>query len=757
MAFTETWLNSSFNNHEYFTDHYQVFRSDNKPELSKKSRGGGVLLALGPNFTVIGQPTLYNTGVTDAVIVVTNFFHVILVFCCVYICPDSSLTEYEEFYNFCSSIICSIQKPDIKCIFFGDLNIPSLVNVQKTKTSCENSLELLNFLKLNNLSQQNTIVNKNGRLLDVVLSNVSLNVSHCSYPLVPEDAHHPSLDVACVLNVKRVFNILINDEPKFHYGKADFFKLYNVLGNTCFDEMYNTSDVNLACDNLYKLINNAMEESIPKTKRNFNPKFPIYYTQCIRRDIKEKQKLFKKLKTKNSKIKSRYHFLRKKIKYEIKIAFERYANECEISLRKDPKKVWDFTNSKLDKRNSFPNSMVFDGVSYSNPLTVADKFAEQFEKSYTTDDCCSDLVNLLLPSNTNNNNFLTNLITKDEVLASIRKLKSKSSCGPDRIPPFIVKGCAEHLASPLCYLFNLCLQRSVYPRMFKTSRVCPIYKKGDRHDGQNYRAVSILNVFSKCFEIILCDRLLSFVVSSIAPEQHGFVRGRSTVSNLTIFTSDILESFSKNYQVDTIYFDFTLAFDKVNHSLLLIKLLQNFDIPPYLSLLLKSYLLDRTQFVSYKNTKSKYFKVLSGIPQGSNLGPLLFCLFVNDIPKFVKNSKVLMYADDVKIYSEIKQEEDGENLQCDIDSLINWAELNKMTLNEKKCHVLSFTKRNGVHNSYILNGNKLNHCNKIKDLGLIIDSQLNYNDHVQDIVKSGNKIVGFLIRICHFLRTRIQF
>ena len=158
--------------------------------------------------------------------------------------------------------------------------------------------------------------------------------------------------------------------------------------------------------------------------------------------------------------------------------------------------------------------------------------------------------------------------------------------------------------------------------------------------------------------------------------------------------------------MDTIYFDFTLAFDKVNHSLLLIKLLQNFDIPPYLSLLLKSYLLDRTQFVSYKNTKSKHFKVLSGIPQGSNLGPLLFCLFVNDIPKFVKNSKVLMYADDVKIYSEIKQEEDGENLQCDIDSLINWAELNKMTLNEKKCHVLSFTKRNGVHNSYILNGNK---------------------------------------------------
>ena len=224
---------------------------------------------------------------------------------------------------------------------------------------------------------------------------------------------------------------------------------------------------------------------------------------------------------------------------------------------------------------------------------------------------------------------------------------------------------------------------SLYPSKWKTSRICPIFKKGDRQNVENYRPISILNVFSKCFEIVLCDRLFFHIKSDIVPEQHGFVRGRSTVTNLTTFTSYVTDSFDRKAQVDTIYFDFSSAFDLVNHSMLILKLYQNFDIPLHLLLLLKSYLSDRSQFVTLNGVFSKCFNVFSGIPQGSNLGPMLFTLFINDLPDYLQHSKVLIFADDVKIFKRINDEDDVEALQSDIDSIIEWSETNKMKLNQR--------------------------------------------------------------------------
>ena len=440
----------------------------------------------------------------------------------------------------------------------------------------------------------------------------------------------------------------------------------------------------------------------------------------------------------------KYTQLRKTIKHDIKLAHDKYMNECERILKNDPKKVWNMTTGKLDKRGVTPQCMTFNNVSYTNPEVIANKFAEHFESLYNNEKS-SDVFNDFLKSTTNN---FTNLITENEVLAAINKLKSKTSCGPDLIPSFIIKGCAEHLIGPLCYLFNLSIKCSVYPDLWKSSRVCPVFKKGNKNDGKNYRPVSVLNGFSKCFELVLCERLYYHVKTKLAPEQHGFIKGRSTVTNLIEFTSYASDRISRGSQVDTVFFDFSRAFDLVDHSILLMKLTQLFDVPLYLVFLLKSYLSDRSQFVTYNNCRSKVFCPKSGVPQGSNLGPILFCCFVNDLTAFIKFSSCFIFADDLKICKEILTTDDNEILQADIDSVIEWSKFNKMIINEGKCEVVHFSRKTPIIQSYILNGTTLKQSNLTKDLGVYLDNRLSFNFHAAETIKSANRMLSFVIRSC---------
>ena len=141
------------------------------------------------------------------------------------------------------------------------------------------------------------------------------------------------------------------------------------------------------------------------------------------------------------------------------------------------------------------------------------------------------------------------------------------------------------------------MQSSCFPDIWKVSRVCPIFKKGDKIAIENYRAVSVLNTFSKVFEKIICKRILNAVGNNISPYQHGFMNKRSTCTNLAYFTEYTSKALQSNKPVDTVYFDFKSAFDSVQHSTLILKLLTNFDIPDYLLLLLRSYLSQRNQNV----------------------------------------------------------------------------------------------------------------------------------------------------------------
>ena len=200
-------------------------------------------------------------------------------------------------------------------------------------------------------------------------------------------------------------------------------------------------------------------------------------------------------------------------------------------------------------------------------------FAQHFQTTYDTDSnaVIIDINNL---DHLQSFDYLSNLnfhISSDNVLDSIQKCKSDYFFGPDGIPSVILKECANNIALPLSILFNKSLKNGIFPDIWKKTYVIPLYKKGGKNDVKNYRPIAKLSCIPKLFESVIVDTLSFNIKSIISPQQHGFVRGRSTTTNLLEFVTFCFDNFNNRSQVDT---DFSKAFDKLSHDLLLSKLLK---------------------------------------------------------------------------------------------------------------------------------------------------------------------------------------
>lgn len=319
------------------------------------------------------------------------------------------------------------------------------------------------------------------------------------------------------------------------------------------------------------------------------------------------------------------------------------------------------------------------------------------------------------------------------------------TAGPDGLPSFFIKDCSNVFATPLLSIFNLALSSSTWPKCWHLSRVCPVLKKGNSTYLKNYRPVSIIDNFAKVFEMSVYAKVFPLIKNSINQAQHGFVQGRSTVTNLATFSQYCSDIVDKGGQVDVVYTDFSRAFDRISHPVTLQKLL-NVGFDQSLCKFFESYLMKREYFVAYGGFRSEPYVALSGVPQGSNLGPLIFLLFINDIVDDI-DCGVLLYADDLKVFTSVQSIYDCQYLQRQLGSVRDWCVQNKLDLNISKCRVLTFTrKKNPVVYPYEINEITVDRVSEIRDLGVIFDDQLSFRRHVEEVVGASMKMLGFIIR-----------
>ena len=232
----------------------------------------------------------------------------------------------------------------------------------------------------------------------------------------------------------------------------------------------------------------------------------------------------------------------------------------------------------------------------------------------------------------------------------------------------ILKACKEKLSRPLMMLWEQSFAKGKIPSSLKDQFITPIFKKGSKSDPANYRPVSLTSHDIKIFERIIRNTMVSYLEDNflLSNKQHGFRKGRSCLTQLLSHYDAILRNLNSEDETDVIYLDFSKAFDKVNHGLLL-KKLKHYGIGGKLLDWIREFLVNRKQIVTVDGIHSEPADVLSGVPQGTVLGPLLFLLYINDLEKFVSTSAVASFADDTRLSASIREEGDSKLLQEDMN------------------------------------------------------------------------------------------
>ena len=257
------------------------------------------------------------------------------------------------------------------------------------------------------------------------------------------------------------------------------------------------------------------------------------------------------------------------------------------------------------------------------------------------------------------------------------------------MPNHVLKVCSFELAPAVTFLFQKSIDVGVLPGDWTNANVAPVFKKGDRHRAENYRPVSLTSVLSKLLEHIVCRAMLShFEQNNVLTNlNHGFRSGYSCETQLAITIDDLTRNYDRNLQTDIAILDFS----KAPHDRLLHKL-EAYGIRGDLLLWTENFLCSRKMRVVVDGVFSSETDVISGVPQGTVLGPILFLVMINDLPDSVR-SKVRLFADDCVLYNIIKTIEDCITIQKDLKSLEKWAEDWGMRFNAKKCYIMSLREK----------------------------------------------------------------
>lgn len=667
---------------------------------------------------------------------------------CVYRSPSSDSANNRKL----ESLLRAISDKNFKhLVIVGDFNYPNVnwdtcTSTDREGSECDQFLESLKDCFLVQHVEEPTRYRGTQRpsLLDLVLTaeeNVIRDMRILA-PLGNSDHCTIVFDYICQQELSS------SKTRKFKYDKGNYADMRASMANIDWKQELSTKDTQESWDRVNVIITEAMNEHIPThTGGHAKKKRQIYMDRSAMKQVKAKQRAWQKYtETQDLHDYELYCKTRNKLRSYTRNLRKTFEESLAYEAKLNPKAFWRYTKTRSTVKSGVSDLQDSEGVMRGDDEDKAEILNDFFCSVFTKENTervptVESRCNVELSSIT---------ITEDIVGKHLKKLKVSKSAGPDGLHPRVLKEIAQYITEPLKMIYMKSIASGMLPSQWKQGHITPIFKKGNRSQPGNYRPVSLTSVLCKVLEAIIREQVMKHMVDNnlFCDEQHGFVPGRSCMTQLITCLDEWTEMLDNGDPLDVVYLDFKKAFDTVPHQRLVNKL-ESYGIKGEVKTWITNFLNNRTQRVSVNGNLSNWADVTSGIPQGSVLGPVLFVIFINDLPNAVR-SVVRIFADDTKMYGKATTTEDRVELQKDIDNLSKWSDNWQLKFNTNKCSVMHLG-HNNVRTVYHMNDNDGVHRDLKesvieKDLGVHVDNKLSFHQHIDESVKKANRTLGLIKR-----------
>lgn len=653
--------------------------------------------------------------------------------------------------------------PSPNIIIGGDFNLPHVSWPEGKPTpgatiherSMIHSLnEFSNDLFLSQYVKKPT--HKDGNILDLLFVNNPDLVHH--YIVIPNlysTSHHSTIEVGTPYMAKSNSATEDKRDQRSMFNTLNFFSEkinWNIITQELqalnWEQLLENCNTEAILDVLYSTTFEICRKHVPPRKQNRlkTSKIVRYRNSLTKRRRKLKKQIASTTsETKISKINTELLEIEKKLQKSFRESSASMEHKAVNAIKANSKYFYSYV-----KKNSKVSSKVGPLINQQGELTnnnkeMADILSQQYAKVFSKPkDQPPIYIQPQSESTLNNISF-----NAKDFEDAIDELKSNSAAGPDGFPAILLKNCKKELSCPLVLLWKSSLHEGCVPEKLKKSLVTPIHKGGSRATAANYRPVALTSHLIKIFEKIIKKNVVKHMDDNnlFNENQHGFRAGRSCLSQLLEQYDLVLDILNNQANADVVYLDFSKAFDKVDHTIALNKI-KSHGIEGSLYRWLESFLRNRHQTVMVNGIISEPQEVVSGVPQGSVLGPLIFVILISDIDKKVVNSKVKSFADDTRATKKIKTIEDSTLLQEDLNEVYGWTDTNNALLNDLKFELLRYGTNEALKSSDYTtpSGSIIEVKQDVKDLGVYMSSDCSFAKQINTTIEKAKSQISWILR-----------